>query len=194
MAGQSMLTLRRGVTVIVNRLLSTILLVTAPLMAADAALPRFPQPFGDKIVFVANGNVWSVPKSGGTAMRLTSALGQDMFPRVSPDGKWIAYTEANNAGTDIWVISATGGAARRLTFRPATEAGTGGRHGPDNMVVTWTPDSQNVVYLSKGDQWNSWIQYMYKVPVAGGLPTAMPIDSQVGLATFGPDGHTIAYN
>jgi tricorn protease len=166
----------------------------APLTAIRAALPRFPQPFGDRIVFVANGNVWSIPKSGGTAVRLTSAPGQDMFPRVSPDGQWIAYTEASNAGTDIWVIPAAGGAAQRLTFHPATEPGTGGRHGPDNMVVTWTPDSRNVVYLSKRDQWNSWIQNLYEVPVAGGLPMRMPIDSAVGLASFGPDGHTIAYN
>ena len=178
----------------IKHLLPVVLLALAPLTAVRAALPRFPQPFGDRIVFVANGNVWSVPKSGGTAVRLTSAPGQDMFPRASPDGKWIAYTEANKAGTDIWVIPAAGGAARRLTFRPATEPGTGGRHGPDNMVVTWTPDSRNVVYLSKGDQWNSWIQNLYEVPVAGGLPTRMPIDSAVGLATYGPDGHTIVYN
>jgi tricorn protease len=176
-----------------KRFLLVILVVLAPLIAR-AALPRFPQPFGDSIVFVANGNVWSVPKSGGTAVRLTSAPGQDMLPRVSPDGKWIAYTEAAKAGTDIWVIPAAGGPAKRLTFHPATEAGTGGRHGPDNMVVTWTPDSKNVVYLSKRDQWNSWIQNLYEVPVAGGPPTALPIDSAVGLATFGPDGHSIAYN
>jgi tricorn protease len=194
MPGQTMLTPHRGVTVIVNRLWSTILLVTAPLMAAHAALPRFPQPFADKIVFVANGNVWSVPKRGGTAVRLTSAPGQDLFPRVSPDGKWIAYTEASRAGTDIWVIPAVGGSARRLTFHPTTEAGTGGRHGPDNMVVTWTPDSRNVVYLTKADQWNGWVQNLYQVPVAGGMPTPLAIDSQVGLATFGPDGHSIAYN
>ncbi len=62
------------------------------------------------------------------------------------------------------------------------------------MVVTWTPDSQYVVYLTKRDQWNTWIQNMWKVPVAGGAPTPMPIDSAVGLATFAPDGHTIAYN
>jgi tricorn protease len=161
---------------------------------ARAALPRFPQPYGDRIVFVADGNVWSVPKAGGAAERLTSAPGQDMFPRVSPDGRWIAYTEASNAGTDVWVIPATGGPARRLTYHPTTEAGTGGRHGPDNMVVTWTPDSQFVVYLTKRNQWNTWIQEMWKVPVAGGLPTAMPIDSAVGLATFAPDGHSIAYN
>jgi tricorn protease len=177
-----------------NHLLAAILIAMAPLAAAHAALPRFPQPFGDSIVFVASGNVWSVPKSGGSATRLTSAPGQDMFPRVSPDGKWIAYTEASKAGTDIWVIPAAGGAARRLTFHPPTESGTGGRHGPDNMVVTWTLDSRSVVFLSKRDQWNSWIQNLYAVPVAGGLPTPLPIDSAVGLATFGPDGHSIAYN
>ncbi len=175
--------------------LTLALMSTLPLaVPAAAAIPRFPQPFGDRVVFVADGNIWSVPAAGGTATRLTSAAGQDMFPRVSPDGKWIAYTEASNAGTDVWVIPADGGAARRLTYHPATEAGTGGRHGPDNMVVTWTPDSKAVVYLTKRDQWNSWIQYAYQVPVSGGAPTKLPLDSAVGLMTYGPDGHSIAYN
>ena len=181
-----------------NRRLFPLSVIVASLLAAGqsafAALPRFPQPFGDRIVFVADGNLWSVPKAGGTALRLTSAPGQDMFPRVSPDGKWIAYTEASKAGTDVWVIPSGGGAARRLTFHPPTESGTGGRHGPDDMVVTWTPDSKSVVFLTKRDQWNSWIQDMYKVPVDGGAATRMPIDSAVGLATYAPDGHTIAYN
>ncbi len=167
-------------------------IVAAP--AARAAIPRFPQPYGDRIVFVADGNVWSVAKAGGTAERLTSAPGQDMLPRVSPDGKWIAYTEASNAGTDIWVIPAAGGQARRLTYHPAVQPGSGGRQGPDNMVVTWTPDSRYVVYLTEQNQWNSWIRSMFEVPVAGGPPRPMPIDNAVGLATYGPDGHTIAYN
>jgi tricorn protease len=180
-----------------SRVLKVVLIAATSMISAkvaQAALPRFPQPYGAGIVFVADGNIWSVAKTGGVAERLTSAPGQDLLPRVSPDGRWIAYTEASNAGTDVWVIPAAGGAARRLTYHPTTEAGTGGRHGPDNMVVTWTPDSQFVVFLSKGDQWNSWIQYMYKVPVSGGRPTPMPIDSAVGLATFAPDGHAIAYN
>jgi tricorn protease len=181
-----------------NRRLFRLPVLVASLLAASqaafAAIPRFPQPFGDRIVFVADGSLWSVPKAGGTALRLTSAPGQDMFPRVSPDGRWIAYTEASKAGTDIWVIPSSGGAARRLTFHPPTEAGTGGRHGPDDMVVTWTPDSKFIVFLTKRDQWNTWIQDMDKVSVEGGPATRMPIDSAVGLATYAPDGHTIAYN
>ena len=172
--------------------LLAILLASAAISGAQGALPRFPQPYGNNIVFVTDGNIWSVPQAGGTATRLTSAPGQDMFPRVSPDGKWIAYTEASNAGADVWVIPSAGGHARRLTFHPTVEAGTGDRHGPDNMVVTWTPDSRYIVYLTKRDQWNSWIQDMWKVPFAGGAPSPMPIDSQVGLATFSPDGQSIA--
>ena len=180
-----------------SRLASALVATTALVSLAStahAALPRFPQPYGDRIVFVADGNIWSVAKAGGEAVRLTSAAGQDMLPRLSPDGRWIAYTEASKAGTDVWVIPAVGGQARRLTFHPTTEAGTGGRHGPDNMVVTWTPDSKSVVYLTKKNDWNTWITEMYQVPVDGGLPTPLPIDYQTGLATFSPDGHSIAYN
>ena len=155
-----------------TRLLSALLLTAAPLCAAHATLPRFPQPYGDRIVFVADGNVWSVPKAGGTAVRLTSAQGQDMLPRVSPDGRWIAYTEASKAGTDIWVIPAEGGAARRLTFHPTTEArhrrpswaGQHGGHLDPGFPVRRLSDQAKPV--------EHWIQEMYKVPVAGGRADA----------------------
>jgi tricorn protease len=63
-----------------SRLIAALLLASAALSltagsSAQAALPRFPQPYGDRIVFVADGNIWSVGKSGGEAVRLTSAQG-----------------------------------------------------------------------------------------------------------------------
>ena len=152
-----------------SRLARVLLAATAPLVAASAvraALPRFPQPYGDRIVFVADGNIWSVDKNGGGAERLTSALGQDMFPRVSPDGKWIAYTEASKAGTDVWVIPAWGGPARRLTFHPTTEAGTGGNTAPTGRIAD-RPMRPHVLYRANpywdcnalcdanGRNWNS---------------------------------------
>ncbi|WP_312548470.1 S41 family peptidase [Massilia sp.] len=154
--------------------------------AAFAALPRYPQAYDGKIVFGANEHLWTVPRSGGTAVQLTKGPGTDVYPRVSPDGRWIAYTGMNNAGSDVWVIPAAGGNAMRLTYH-------NGR-GLDNIVVTWSPDSRYIVYLSQHTQWNRLVRELYRVPVAGGLPEAMPLDNAVGMATYGPDGHTIAYN
>ena len=74
------------------RLFAALLLGGAAIPAAHASIPRFPQPFGNNIVFVADGNIWVVAKSGGTALRMTSAQGQDMFPRVSPDGNMVLCT------------------------------------------------------------------------------------------------------
>lgn len=160
---------------------------------ARAALPRYPQLHNGQIVFVADGNLWQVARTGGTARRLTSDPGQDMLPRYSPDGKWIAYTASYQGNLDVYVIPAAGGAARRLTFQSDVYDKTGGRHGPNNMVVTWTPDSQNIVFLSRRAAWNPWISRYFEVPARGGLPTPLPLDSG-GLMTYGPDGHSIAYN
>jgi tricorn protease len=176
------------------RRIALALLASAALTAtASAALPRFPNAHGGRIAFVADGNIWVVPSNGGTAMKLTSDPGQDMFPRYSPDGKWIAFTASYQGNEDVYVIPAAGGPARRLTFESSGVDKTGGRHGPDNMVLTWTPDSKNVVYLSRHSAWNAWIQNPFIVPVTGGLPTPLPLDSS-GLLTYGPDGHSVAYN
>ena len=51
--------------------------------SAMAALPRYPNLRNGMIVFVADGNLWQVPRTGGTAQRLTSDPGQDVMPRYS---------------------------------------------------------------------------------------------------------------
>ncbi len=164
--------------------------------SAVASLPRFPTASNGMIVFVADGNLWRVPRAGGTAQRLTSDPGEDIMPRYSPDGNWIAFTASYQGNVDVYVIPAIGGSARRLTFQSdidGIDSGNGGRMGPNNMVVTWTPDSKNVVFLSRREAWNTWIAKLFTVPIAGGPPVALPLDSG-GLLTYGPDGHSIAYN
>src|ERR1700733_429504 len=134
------------------------LLASTPLAgAARAALPRYPNLHDGQIVFVADGNLWQVAATGGTAHKLTSDPGQDMMPRYSPDGKWIAFTANYQGNEDVYVIPSAGGAAKRLTFQSDLYEKTGGRHGPDNMVLTWTPDSKQIVFLSRRMAWNPWI-------------------------------------
>ena len=176
-------------------LLSATALSAALPTAADAAAPtlmRFPNASQGRIVFVAHGNLWTVPRQGGTAERLTADPGQDVMPRYSPDGKWIAYTATTQGNEDVYVIPAAGGEARRLTFHSDVVGKAPTRWGPDNMVVTWTPDSRNIVFMSRRMDWNPSENRLFAVPLAGGLPTLLPLD-RGGLLTYGPDGHSIAY-
>jgi tricorn protease len=161
--------------------------------SAGPTLMRFPTLHGDTIVFEAHGNLWQVARTGGVASRLTSEPGYDLMPRFSPDGRWIAFTGSYQGNQDVYVIPAGGGDAKRLTFHSDVVDKAPTRWGPDNMVVTWTPDSKDVVFLSRRVAWNSWYGRLFAVPVDGGLPALLPLD-RGGLMTYSPDGKSIAYN
>lgn len=159
----------------------------------DATLMRFPTLHGGQIVFEAHGNLWQVDDNGGTARRLTSESGDELMPRYSPDGNWIAFTGEYQGNRDVYVIPAGGGVARRLTFHSDVVDDAPTRWGPDNMVVSWTPDSRNIIFLSRREAWNSWYGRLFKVPVEGGAVQAQPLD-RGGLLSYSPDGKQIVYN
>ena len=151
-----------------------------------APLMRYPNASDTRIAFAAYGDLWTAPLSGGSATRLTRDPGTVSYPRFSPDGRWIAFT-AQRAGTyDVYVMPATGGPERRLTFM-ATNSPT------NSEVVVWTPDSRDVVFLSSIRSPSRKIMRAFIVPVEGGWPVALPLD-HAGLLSFGPRGHAIAYN
>src|SRR6516162_3858051 len=130
--------------------------LTARAEPAAQTLVRYPTLHGNTVVFVAHDNLWSVARSGGTATRLTADPGRDLMPRFSPDGRWIAFTGEYQGNRDVYVIPAGGGSARRLTFTSDIEPEVSPRSGPNNMVVTWTPDSKSIVFLSRRMAWNDW--------------------------------------
>jgi tricorn protease len=160
---------------------------------AERTLMRFPALYRDTVAFEAHGNLWTVPRGGGVARRLTSESGYDIMPRFSPDGRWIAFTASYQGNQDVYVIPSAGGAVRRLTFHSDVVDKAPTRWGPDNMVVTWTPDSKSIVFLSRRMAWQVLEPRLYAVPVTGGLASALPLD-RGGLATYSPDGRSIAYN
>jgi tricorn protease len=160
--------------------------------SAGHTLMRYPTLYGNTVVFIAHDNLWSVPRAGGVASRLTADEGRDVMPRYSPDGRWIAFTGEYEGNRDVYVMPAAGGAVKRLTFQSDVTDEPPLRWGPNNMVVTWTPDSGNVVFLSRREAWNSWFGKLFAVPVAGGLPQALPLD-RGGFLSYGPDGKQIAY-
>jgi tricorn protease len=81
----------------------TAALGAGPSTTPDASMLRYPDIGKTDIVFVFQGNLWLVPKTGGMARPLTSAAGAESMPRFSPDGTEIAVSMKtatdNNQGT-----------------------------------------------------------------------------------------------
>src|SRR5690242_781723 len=160
---------------------------SAPAQAATAntgttRMLRSPTESATQIAFAYAGNIWVVPRAGGSAVRLTSFPGDAMNPYFSPDGKWIAFSGNYGGNTDVYVMPAEGGEPKRLTWHPA----------PD-LVQGWTPDGKSIVFSSsRSSNLPSPMPRWFTVPPAGGLVTAMPM-YRAYQGKISPDGRYIAY-
>src|SRR5579862_9260986 len=180
---------------VIRPLILAIILV-APL-AISAEMPegrlmRFADIYKDKIAFSYAGDIWLVNASGGEARRITTDPGLELFPKFSPDGKWIAFTAQYDGNFNVYVMPAEGGQPKQLTFE-TDAAAVPERMGPNNQVITWLPDSQSILFLSRRDTFNDWFGRLFTIRIDGGLPVRLPIDKG-GLTSFSPDGTKIAYN
>jgi len=159
----------------------------------EGRLMRFPDVYKDKVVFVYGGDLWLASASGGVARRITSHPGRELFPKFSPDGKWIAFTGQYDGNFNVYVIPSDGGQPKQLTFYQGSAQPLTDRMGIHNEVINWTPDGKRIVFLSRRDASNGWIKRPFTVSVEGGLPEPLPMD-QGGLLSYSPDGSKIAYN
>ncbi|MFN2416786.1 MAG: PDZ domain-containing protein [Pyrinomonadaceae bacterium] len=156
-----------------------------------ARLLRYPDIHGDQIAFVYAGDVWTVPAAGGTARRLTSHPGLELFPKFSPDGRWIAFTGQYAGTRQVYVISAEGGEPRQLTFYNDI-ASLPPRAGYDNRVMGWTPDGRNVVFRANRVAMSDRLGRPYLVPVEGGTEQPLAITESGGVS-YSPDGGRVAF-
>ena len=159
----------------------------------EGRLMRFPDIYKDKVVFFYGGDLWLASTSGGVARRITSGQGRELFPKFSPDGKWIAFTGQYDGNFNVYVMPAEGGQPKQLTFYQGGAHQLNDRMGVHDEVVNWTPDSKRIVFLSRRDASNGWTKRPFTVSVEGGLPQPLPMD-QGGLLSYSPDGSKVAYN
>ncbi|HOW44772.1 MAG TPA: PDZ domain-containing protein [Candidatus Aminicenantes bacterium] len=171
--------------------LAMLSLAVGAFAAADAGLLRFPNINGDRVVFVYAGDIWSVPAAGGDARRLTSHPGLELFPKISPDGKWIAFSAEYSGSRQVWVMPAAGGEPRQLTWY--NDVGVmPPRGGYDYVVLDWTPDSRRILVRCNRTPWGERMGKYFLVPLDGGLeaPLAIP---EAGGGSFSPDAARIVY-
>jgi tricorn protease len=162
--------------------LALLALVCLPLAAAarEAKLVRYPHYYKGRIAFTYLGDIWTANEDGSNLLRLTVHKARDVYPRFSPDGRWIAFSSDREGNLDVYIIPAAGGAAKQLTS-----------HSADDLVLGWTPDSRAVLFSSQRGE--DFMPKLYTVSIDGGMPRDAGPDMGVW-ASYSPDGHKLAVN
>ena len=98
-------------------------------------------PDGNRALFQARGDVFSVPAENGYVKDLTRTSGSaERYPAWSPDGKWIAYWSDKSGEYELWIQQLDKeGSAKKLT-----SYGPGYRY-----ALFWSPDSKKIAFVDK---------------------------------------------
>lgn len=93
---------------------------------------------GDTLVFACEDDLWSVTTAGGTAHRLTTGRGEFWTPKLSPDGKYVAFVGREEGHPEVYITPVEGGLPKRLTF-------VGGE---SCFVCGWSADGKDILFAS----------------------------------------------
>lgn len=157
----------------------------------DARMLRFPDINGNMVAFVYAGDIWTVEATGGNARRLTSHEGLELFPKISPDGKWIAFSAEYSGTRQIFVIPSSGGTPKQLTFYNSVGI-MPPRGGWDNVVLDWTPDSKQILFRGNRTPYLERNGKYFLVSIDGGLEKPLEI-ANGGFATLSPDASKVCF-
>ncbi len=165
--------------------------ITGLRAAEDSRMIRFPHINDDQIVFVYAGNIWTVPAEGGDGRQLTSHKGLELYPKLSPDGKWIAFSAEYSGSRQIYVMPSEGGTPRQLTFY--NDVGyMPQRGGFDNVPLDWTSDSKKILFRSNRTGYGQRMSRYYLVDIEGGYEEELPIPYG-GFGVLSPDDTQMAF-
>jgi tricorn protease len=157
----------------------------------EARLMRFPDINNNLIAFVYAGDIWSVNASGGEAKRLTSHAGQELFPKISPDGKWIAFSGEYSGSRQIFVMPSSGGTPKQLTFYNSVGV-MPPRGGYDDVPLDWTSDSKNILIRANRTAFGERNGKYFLVNIDGGFEQELPLVNG-GFAALSPDNKKICF-
>lgn len=166
---------------IILSLLSVMFFCSVTAAQINARLFQTPDVSKTHIAFSYGGDIWIVAKEGGIASKLSSAKGQELFPRFSPDGSKIAFYGNYDGNTDIYSLPALGGVPTRVTH-----------HGMNDRLLDWYPDGESLLYTSMMESGKQRFSQFYKIPAEGGLPEKLPM-AYGEFGSLSPDAKKIAF-
>ena len=150
-----------------------------PSALANEAFLLQPDVKGEKIVFVARGDIWATSgQEGWVARNVTKSFVAESHPKISRDGSWIAY---NHPLDGVMVVPFAGGDAKQLTFK-----------GDRGDVFGWTMDGQ-IAYAGDESAPFPDSKGLSFVRPTGGQPRHTGV-SEIGHAWFDPNGIDMIYS
>jgi tricorn protease len=169
-----------------------VLISSSLVQSKECRLMRYPDIHKDKIVFTYGGDLWLVASEGGVARKLTSHPGEEVFPKLSPDGEYIAFTGEYEGSTHIYVMPAEGGEPRQITFHPDI-FDVPERVGYNDQIIDWYPDGRKLLFRSRMESHQASGSKLFSVDADGGFPEVLQLPES-GLACLSPDASKLAYN
>ncbi|WP_295236325.1 S41 family peptidase [Sediminibacterium sp.] len=144
----------------ITKKLWVLLGLTVQTLSAQTAAPRFLShpvlsPDAQTVVFSFEGDLWKASTADLQATRLTAMQGYETTPRISPDGKWVAFTGEQMGNTDVYIMPLSGGEVKQLTFHSAAD-----------IVSNFSWDSKTIYFTSSRYGPAS----AYTVDINGGTP------------------------
>jgi tricorn protease len=149
----------------------------------NAKLMRYVDVSETQICFVYGGDIWLVNKNGGVAIQLTNSLGEESYPKFSPNGEEIAFTASYRGNPDVYVMNTKGGLPKRITY---------GSH--SDRMVEWHPSGDKILFASRRETGipSGRVNQLFSISKNGGMPEKLPIPYGE-IAAFSDDGKQLAY-
>lgn len=158
-----------------------VILIASSSAFAQNPMMQYPDIYDNTIVFVTGGDIWKSTTEGGAAIRLTFNDGQENYPKISPDGKLVAFTGEYDGNSDVYVMNMNGGAITRLTFHPGVDE-----------VIGWNKTKNKIMFTSGRNSTSRYSKLFLISPDGTGLEETILYDA--ARASYSPDGSKIAIN
>ncbi|MDE3247214.1 MAG: PD40 domain-containing protein [Bacteroidota bacterium] len=147
--------------------------------AQETLLLRSPSASKDKLVFAYASDIWVADRDGSHPVRLTVNPDVEFEPKISPDGKWVAFSGNYDGNVDVYVISVNGGQPKRLTFHPSQD-----------IVRGWNGDK--ILFASSRASFSTRFQRLFQVDALTGREENLPLP-EAHQGSFSTDGGWLAY-
>jgi len=148
---------------------------------ADVGYYTHPTIHGDQVVFVCEGDLWTVSvedalSGDAAARRLTNNPGTSAFPVLSPDGSHVAFTGRDDGPPEVYVMPAEGGTPRRITYLGSSLL----------RVVGWRDDN-TILFSSNFAQPFLKAMHLHEVSIDGGAHRPLGLGPASAIS-FAPSG------